>query len=211
MARKRQGSEDRDGLASHMTFRISPELRERLEQAKGDRTLGEEIRQRLEASFDRPAPSADPRFSDLLTTIAYAASAAARMYPARKVRVSQAVARHMFPEERIDPAGKEVEDITAHWLLEACLSMLLDAFRPNGVPGSLPENTADAPQAGQAELIRRADRIVGAALGMLGNRAIDAFDRLAPIDQETIAASGPVGRRLAAEAEKRADERDDDD
>ena len=206
MARKRQVSEDRDGLASHMTFRISPELRERLEHAKGDRTLGEEIRQRLEASFDSLAASADPRFVDLLATIAYAASAAGRMYPARQVKVSQAVARYMFPGERIDPSGREVEDISANWLFEACLGMLLDAFRPNGVPASLPENTADAPQAAQAELIRRADRIVGAALERLGDRGLDAFNRLAPIDQETIAGSGPIGRRLAAEAESREEE-----
>jgi hypothetical protein len=169
------------------------------------RSVSEEIRRRLEASL-KAGDDVDPRFKDLLTTIAYAASAAAQMFPAKKVIVSPAVAAGMLREGmQIDPKRREVEDISAHWLFETCLQMLLDAFRPVGIPDSLPKYTADAPHAAQTELLRRADRIVGAALGTLGERGLEAFNRLAPIDQETIAASGPIGRRLAAEAERRLD------
>jgi len=185
------------------SLRLPSDLHERLRRMAGDRGIGEEIRHRLEASLaDTPPDAPDPRFADLLTTIAYVASAAARMYPARKVMAPPNVARHMFSGERIGETGREVEDITAHWLLEACLHMLTDAFRPPGLPASLPKGHDER----HAELLRRADRIVGAALGALGDRGADAFNRLTPMDQETIAASGPIGRRLAAEAEKNAEE-----
>lgn len=186
------------------SLRLPSDLYERLTKAAGDKGIGEEIRWRLEASFaEKPA---DPRFADLLDTIAYAASAAGRTYPASKVIASQAVARRMFPGERIEPHGREVEDITAHWLLEACLQMLLDAFRPNGLPASLPKDHV----AMNTELLRRADRIVGAALGTLGERGLDAFNRLAPIDQERVAGSGPTGQRLADKAAKYFDEEEEE-
>ena len=192
------------GADAVLTFRLPRELHEKLREAAGERSVSEEMRRRLEASFaEKPAGSDDPRFNDLMTTIAYAASAAARMYPAKKVIVSKAVAAGFMQEgAKIDPSRREVEDITAHWLFEACLQMLLDAFRPVGVPGSLPQDY----HASRAELYRRADRIVGAALGALGDAGIEAFNRLSGIDQETIAASGPIGRNLAAAAERRLDE-----
>jgi hypothetical protein len=149
--------------------------------------IGEEIRRRLERSFASEPPSAaDPRFADLLATIVFAASAAAKMYPARQ----------------IDYDGEPAEDITAQWLFEGCLEMLLDAFRPFGFPASLPEDR----HAARAELLRRADRIVGGALASLGERGADAFGNLAVMDQETIASSGPIGRALAAKAERREQE-----
>jgi hypothetical protein len=189
-----------------VTLRLPRELHARLKELGGERGLTAEIRGRLEASF------ADPRFADLLTTIGYAASAAARTYLPRKVVVSPGVAAGMLREgKQIDPKRREVEDISAHWLFEASLQMLLDAFRPNGIPASLNDAVASIDPARQhdaamAEILRRADRIVGAALGALGERGLVAFNRLAPIDQETIAASGPTGRRVAADAEKRLDE-----
>ncbi len=64
-----------EALPLHMTFRISPELRERLAAAAGDRPIGEEIRRRLEASF---APSAagsdDPKTGELAAAIVKAAN-----------------------------------------------------------------------------------------------------------------------------------------
>ncbi|MGC2414572.1 MAG: Arc family DNA-binding protein [Stellaceae bacterium] len=187
-----------------MTVRLPRELHEHLKKAAeaGEGGIAAELRRRLEQSFEAPVPNTDPRFADLLTTAAYAVAAASRMFPAKKIRASRTVAGHMFPGERIDEKGREVEDISAHWLVEACLLTLIDAFRPPGLPASLPPGHGAA----QAEVVRRADRIVGAALGTLGDRGIAAFSRLAPVDQETIAASGPIGRRLAAEAEKYSDE-----
>jgi hypothetical protein len=182
------------------SLRLPRDLYDRLVKAAGDRGIGEEIRQRLEASLGgTPTDATDPRFADLLTTAGYAAAAAARMFPARKVRVSRALAHHMFPGERIGEDGREVDDSTAFKLFESgCLPMLLDAFRPNGIPDGLPNDHEPF----WAELFRRADRIVGAALVQLGERGIDAFNRLAPIDQETIAAGGATGRRLAIQAER---------
>jgi hypothetical protein len=198
---RRTSSPARDGdtLPLHMTFRISRDLRDRLEAAAGDKTIGEEIRRRLEASFNEgsPAASQDPRFAEFLATIVHAASAAARMYPPKRVKISKSLARH-FTDGALDEQGG-VEDITAHWLFEACLQMLLVAFKPEGIPDSLPKEHWEA----QAALLRRADQIVGAALGALGDRGADAFNRLPLADQETIAASGPIGRRLAADAERR--------
>jgi hypothetical protein len=192
----------REALPLHMTFRISPELREQLAAAAGDKTIGEEIRRRLDESLNKgsPAGSQDPRFADFLAAIAYAASAAARMYPARRVSVSKSLARQL-PQEMLDEQGT-VEDITAHWLFEACLQMLLGAFRPEGLPESLPKDHYKA----QAALIRRADQIVGAALNTLGERGYHVFNRLSLSDQETIAASGPIGRRVAAEARRRLED-----
>jgi hypothetical protein len=195
--RTRASTQGAEALPLHMTFRISPELRDRLVAAAGDKTIGEEIRRRLEESFKaQPATSPDPRFADLLTTIGYVGAAAARMYPPKRVKVSQSLARHFA--DALDEQGR-VEDITAHWLFEAALQMLVDAFRPEGVPDSLPEEPHEA----QAALVRRADQIVGAALSTLGERGLDAFNRLSLFDQETIADSGPIGRRLAAQAERR--------
>jgi hypothetical protein len=104
--------------------------------------IGEEIRRRLERSFAPEPPSAtDPRFADLLATFVFAASAAAKMYPARQ----------------IDSDGLKADDITAQWLFEGRLEMLLDAFRPLGVPASLPEDR----HAARAELLRRARSTAG--------------------------------------------------
>jgi len=50
-----------------MTFRISPELRERLAAAAGDRPIGEEIRRRLDASFATGA--AAPQVRSVLSAI----------------------------------------------------------------------------------------------------------------------------------------------
>jgi hypothetical protein len=190
---------EKDEAPVQVHVRMPVSLQRKLEKAaeQSGSNVTEEIRQRLAESFTEAMP-ADPRFDDLLAAAAYAAGAAGRMFPPRPVTVSETLARQMGAESR------EVADITASWLFETCLSMLIAAFRPIGIPGSLPEDH----DAFQAELLRRADRIVGAALDRLGGRGREAFNRLAPIDQETIAASGPIGARLAAEAPR--DEVEDD-
>jgi hypothetical protein len=81
MTRTRRGTaHGAEALPLHMSFRLSPDLRDRLADAAGDRPIGDEIRQRLDRSFtEQPAAaSADPRFGDLLAAIGYAASAAAQ-------------------------------------------------------------------------------------------------------------------------------------
>jgi hypothetical protein len=53
-----------------ISIRLSPDLRERLVVAAGDRGLGEEIRQRLEASFkEEPPPSDEPEAKRLFDKI----------------------------------------------------------------------------------------------------------------------------------------------
>jgi hypothetical protein len=54
-----------------MTFRLSQELRDQLGAAAGDRAIGDEIRERLEASFDSAAvPAAgDPCLSEFFRTL----------------------------------------------------------------------------------------------------------------------------------------------
>jgi hypothetical protein len=71
-----------EALPLHMTFRISPELRERLAAAAGDRPIGEEIRRRLEASFvGSPAEADDPKTRQFLEALADMASRLAQIDP----------------------------------------------------------------------------------------------------------------------------------
>ena len=176
MARSRRrnaeaGAPSAEALPLHMTFRISPELREQLKIAAGEGPIGEEIRRRLEASFaESPAALKDPRFADFLTALAHVTAGAARMYPPR----------------RLEYRGQTVEDITAHWVIEAATHMLLDAFRPEGLPDSLPKEH----DAAMVELSRRVDRLVSAALGALGDRGTAAFDNLSDVDQEGLIRAG---------------------
>jgi hypothetical protein len=139
------------------------------------RGISEEIRQRLEASLGNgPAAPRDERFVDLLTALAHVAAGAARIYPAK----------------RVEYEGEEVEDISAQIVFEAATYVLLDAFRPVGLWASLP-----AGPEGRMEASRRADRLVSAALGALGDRGIAAFDRLSEFDQKGIVREGFAPKR----------------
>jgi len=64
--------------------------------------------------------------------------------------------------------------------------MLLDAVRPEGLPDSLPKEH----DAAMAELSRRADRLVSAALGALGDRGTAIFDNLSDLDQDGLIRAG---------------------
>lgn len=55
MARGRRPKEDQT-LLLQMTFRLSQELRDRLDKAADGRAIGDEIRERLELSFDLENP-----------------------------------------------------------------------------------------------------------------------------------------------------------
>jgi len=61
------------------SLRLPRELYERLAQAAGDRGIGEEIRQRCQASF-APEPSDDPKTAELATAVAKLASEASSYY-----------------------------------------------------------------------------------------------------------------------------------
>jgi hypothetical protein len=67
-----------------IALRLPSDLHDRLSAAAAGRSVSEEIRRRLEASFDMPGGDAadDARFANLLKAIGYAASVAAAMYPA---------------------------------------------------------------------------------------------------------------------------------
>jgi hypothetical protein len=60
------------------SLRLPRELYEQLSQAAGDRGIGEEIRQRLQASFATVRP--DPKTAELATAVAMIASEASRYY-----------------------------------------------------------------------------------------------------------------------------------
>jgi hypothetical protein len=133
--------------------------------------MGEEIRERLETSFGEIATTQrDPRFADLLSALTHVAAGAVRMYP----------------PHRVEYRNEIVEDISAHWVFEAATQLLLDAFRPAGILDGLPKDPTEA----RVEAMRRADRLVAAALGALGERGTAAFDRLSDVDQDDLIKSG---------------------
>jgi hypothetical protein len=62
------------------SLRLSPDLHEKLDAARGDRPLGEEIRNRLAASFDERARAHDPMTAATLESIANAAKIISQNY-----------------------------------------------------------------------------------------------------------------------------------
>lgn len=64
-----------EGHTAAVSMRMPDELRDRLAQAatEGGRSLGEEIRRRLEASLGAPPPIADAKTTEFLRCIAFAA------------------------------------------------------------------------------------------------------------------------------------------
>src|SRR5215831_18965519 len=84
---------------------LSQDLHRRLKQAGGERGMGEQIRQRLEASFASPA---NPKTRELLNAISLAA------------------------EETEGYYGNWAEDAFAFEVLKACVDLLLGERRPKG-------------------------------------------------------------------------------
>jgi hypothetical protein len=63
-----------------VAVRLPRELQERLKQAGGERGMGEEIRRRLEASFDAERAPGNPKTQELLDAISFAAEEEAAYY-----------------------------------------------------------------------------------------------------------------------------------
>ena len=109
-----------DGMLQ-TAVRLPQSLRDRLSKAGGDRGLGEEIRRRLEASFEADKAPADPRTRELLGAVSSCAERIAVDY------------------------GSWAEDPFAFAVLRVCVSMLLTHFQPEGepVPKPKPDGMAD--------------------------------------------------------------------
>ncbi len=86
--------------------RLPRELQERLRQVGGARGIGEEIRRRLEASFE--AESVSPKTRELLDAITFVASETAGYY------------------------GEWSEDAFAFEVMKECMDLLLRAYQPKG-------------------------------------------------------------------------------
>jgi len=155
------------------SVRLPRDLYDRLISAAGDKGIGEEIRQRLEASFS-------PAAVELLTAIGHAAAAAAKMPATREVAV------------RGGGNVRREDDKTPFVAFREAVTSLMDAFEPEGVR-----------MASDQILIRLADQLVGIALGALGDRGLTAFSNLAEVDQASMERSGGEARALAAKAKRR--------
>jgi hypothetical protein len=101
--------------------RLPQSLRDRLSEAGGDGGLGEEIRRRLEASFEAERDSPNPKTTGLLDAIS------------------------SFAAEVTEYYGHPSSDPFAADLLKACVDLLMTRDRPSGepVPKPQPESAAD--------------------------------------------------------------------
>lgn len=102
-------------------IRLPRNLHERLKKAGGERGMGEEVRRRLEASFDAEKAPANPKTHELLDAISSCA------------------------EETTSYYGGWWEDAFAFEVLKACVNMLLTHYQPKGepVPKPNPDSAAD--------------------------------------------------------------------
>ena len=102
-------------------IRLPRRLHERLKKAGGERGMGEEIRRRLEASFDSEKDQPNPKTRELLEAISSFASEVAEYY------------------------GDPTLDVFAADLLKACVDLLMTRNRPSGEPVAhpKPESAAD--------------------------------------------------------------------
>ena len=111
------GAAEKDKQTS---LRLPHDLYERLSQAAGDRGIGEEIRQRCQASF-APEPSEDPKTAELATAVAKLASEASSYYRPWH------------------------EDPHTYAIVKVGMGLLLACYQPKGdpVPTPNPHNLAD--------------------------------------------------------------------
>jgi hypothetical protein len=89
-------------------IRLPRRLHDRLKKAGGERGMGEEIRRRLEASFEAEDAAGDPKTRDLLDAIAF------------------------FDEEMFHHFGNWSKEGFAFEVMKACVDMLLTYYRPEG-------------------------------------------------------------------------------
>jgi len=103
-AMKRKSSDE----MTHSAVRLPRDLLERLKRAGGERGMGEEIRRRLEASFEAEKTPSNPKTRELLEAIS------------------------SFAEETNAYYGSWSEDAFAFRVLKACVDMLLTSLEPKG-------------------------------------------------------------------------------
>jgi hypothetical protein len=111
-------SVDRDAV---LTFRLPRELYERVKKAAGDRSVSEEMRRRLEASFD---VSRDPTTMKLTSAIRLVAQFLEAVYPAWH------------------------QDPFVFLIFKMAIDALLQEFKPEGEPKPLPELSSDPKPSG---------------------------------------------------------------
>ena len=106
------------------SVRLPRDLYDRLISAAGDKGIGEEIRQRLEASFSPAAVElADPRLRDLLAAISRAAVAASKLHPLPAgIREDEDGNRVTYEVSDLGP------DRSAYVAFREAVTTLLDAF-----------------------------------------------------------------------------------
>lgn len=104
-----------DGDMIQSAVRLPRRLHERLKNAGGERGMGEEIRRRLEASFD--AEPSDRKTRELLEGVAFCARQATNYY------------------------GRWSEDGFAFLVLKASVDMLLKSYQPKHDPLPKPNPT----------------------------------------------------------------------
>ncbi len=100
--------------------RLPRSLKERLEKAGGKRGMGEEIRQRLEASFDAEGePPSDQKTRELLDAVSFCA---------------EQVTIHF---------GSWLEDVFAFQVLRGSVDALLNQYQPEGDPNHAKPNLTE--------------------------------------------------------------------
>jgi hypothetical protein len=187
MARKPKDA----GADAVLSFRLPRELHDRLVEAADGRSVSEEMRRRLDASFNQVD---DQWFADLLTAISHAAAGAAELKR-----------RALLPPGMMDRNGKrrkyDVErlgqDISAYKVFATATTRLMVALAPEGISAVSKE----------AEL-RLADQLVGLALGALGERGIAAYANLSDTNRQ-LTVLGPVAalEQVERTASDKGDER----
>ena len=93
---------------THSAVRLPRSLQERLKRAGGERGMGEEIRRRLEASFEAEQTPSNPKTRELLEAIS------------------------SFAEDTKNYYGSWSEDAFAFRVLKSCVEILLTHFEPKG-------------------------------------------------------------------------------
>jgi hypothetical protein len=95
-------------------------LHDRLKKAGGERGMGEEIRRRLEASFDAEKAPADQRTAELLDAITAVANETTSYY------------------------GRWSENAFAYEVVKACVNILWSYYQPKGEPVAKPNSDSAA-------------------------------------------------------------------
>jgi hypothetical protein len=100
--------------------RLPRSLHDRLKKAGGKRGMGEEIRRRLEASFEAKEAPVDPKTRDLLDAISF------------------------FNEEMFYHLGSWSKEGFAFEVMKTCVDLLLTYYRPEGETKAPPATDSKA-------------------------------------------------------------------